>query len=357
VGRARNGLWLTAAVLGGVAAGFASERLLVHRQIAPTSPGPPLGSLAGELTYVDGPDGIRVAVEAYGPADAPQLVLAHGWVCTGRIWHEQVVSLAERYRVITYDQPGHGRTSSPGTGNYDLDLLGDTFRAVVEATTASPLVLAGHSLGGMALLNASHRFPDLFAERVTGVVLMSTTARAKAERLTLELGIQRAAQLDRAVRRIVPRLRDPRLVDLTDRATIATSDLSHLVVRAVSTGSAAAPEVVDFTQQLALNSGADVVLGLLEAVIGVDERDGLDQLVDARIPVTIVVGAQDHLTPVSLSRAMATHTGAELLVLARVGHMAPLEAPDQVNEVLLRHLEGRARTRSGRELRSGEAVA
>jgi pimeloyl-ACP methyl ester carboxylesterase len=357
VGRARNGLWLAAAVLGGVAAGFAAERLLVHRRIAPASTEAPLGSLAGELVFIDGPDGMRVAVESYGPEGAPQLVLSHGWVCTGRVWHEQVVALADRYRLITYDQPGHGRTTSPESGHYGLDLLGDTLRAVIEATAPGPLVLAGHSMGGMTLLNAAHRFPELFAERVTGTVLMSTTARAKAERLTLELGIQSAARLDRAVRRVIPRLRDPRLVDLTDRATIATSDLSHLAVRAVSTGSAALPEVVDFTQQLALNSGADVVLGLVEAILGVDERDGLDRLVNAGIPVTIIVGAQDRLTPVSLSRAMATATGAELLVLDRVGHMAPLEAPEQVNEALLRHLEGRAEPRSDRQHDRGEVVA
>jgi pimeloyl-ACP methyl ester carboxylesterase len=326
------------ALAAGTTLGFLAERRLVRPRVTAPAPRrePPLGSLAGHLEVVDGPGGLGVVVESYGPSDAPQLVLSHGWVCTGRVWHEQVAALADRYRIITYDQPGHGRTGAPGSRTYDLDLIGDTLCAVIEATARpGPLVVAGHSMGGMAVLNAARRRPDVLAGRLAGAVLLSTTSSAKSEKLTLEVGIQAAARLERGLRRIVPTLRDPRVLGVTGRITEATSDLSYLVARATSVGPDPPPGVVEFTLQLTLDSGPDIVLGLVEAVLGVDEDESLTCLT---MPTTIVVGDHDRLTPPGLSRRMAQRCGADLVVLAGVGHMAPLEAPEAVNDVLERHL-------------------
>ncbi len=373
-----------AAVAGGLALGFVAERALVRAKLVPPLPPAerPLGEISGEQRRIDGPDGTRVLVETYGPAGAPQVVLAHGWILTGRAWHEQVVRLQDRYRLVTYDQPGHGRSSPPASGAYDLDLLGDTLAAVVEAATEpGPLVVAGHSLGGMGILNAVRRHPAV-RERLAGVVLLSTTSSARSERLTLEVGIRAAARLERGIRRLVPTLRDPRVVQVADRVTTATSDLSYLVARWTAVGPDADPHIVAFTQQLALESGSDVVLGLVESVLGVDEDAGLDALAgsgvlggldaDARldadgglddlagsdvlggldalaaVPTTIVVGTHDRLTPTSLSRRMAERTRGRLVVLPRVGHMAPLEAGAEVSELLVSHLSSDGRTYGGR---------
>jgi pimeloyl-ACP methyl ester carboxylesterase len=326
-------------VLGGAALGFLAERRFVRRRLGPPAAplAVPLGSIAGEVTAIEGPEGDRIIVETYGPPDAPQLLLSHGWICTGRVWHEQVARLSDRFRIVTYDQPGHGRTPAPSSGRYDLDLLGDTLARVVQETTRpGPLVVAGHSMGGMAVLNAVRRHPEVLADRLAGVVLMSTTSSAKAEKLTLEIGIQAAARLERGIRRVVPTLRHPRVLDASHRLTAATSDLSYLVTRWTSSGPDADPAVVAFTQQLALDSGPDVVLGLVEAVLGVDEDESLTCLT---VPTTIVVGTHDKLTPLDLSRRMAARCDAELVELPRIGHMCPLEAPEEVTAVLLGHLD------------------
>ena len=326
---------------GGAALGFLAERSIVRQRLVPTLPPAdlPLGSYGGEVEGIDGPDGMRIVVETYGPADAPQLVLAHGWICTGRVWHEIVTRLVDRYRIVTYDQPGHGRSASPGSGSYDLDLIGDTLRAVVaHASRRGPLVVAGHSMGGMAVLNALRRDEALRA-RLAGVALLSTTSSAKAERLSLEVGIRAVARLERGIRRVVPALRNPRVVDLTDRLTSATSDLSYLAARWTSVGPGADPRIVAFVQQLALESGSDVVLGMAEMVLGVDEDDALDLLVD--IPTAILVGTHDRLTPMQLSVRMAERAEAELHQLADVGHMSLLEAGEEITAVLDDLLRGR----------------
>jgi pimeloyl-ACP methyl ester carboxylesterase len=293
------------AVTLGAAAGYRAERQLLRPRLRqdPRRDGPPLGALDGDLHEVRGPDGLRIAVETYGPVDAPQLVLAHGWTNTGRVWHEQVAGLADRYRIVTYDQPGHGRTSRPRSNRYSIDLLGDALRAVVEdATGPAPLVLAGHSLGGMSVLNFLGRHGDLVADRLRGVALLSTSSSARAETALLELGLAGAARFERLVRIAVPWLRDPRLLEQVGRIYSSSSDLSYLLTRFWAIGPAAAPEVVDLTEQLVLDSDPDILAGFSEAILGLDEDAALACLT---VPTRIVVGACDRLTPVSLSRRMA----------------------------------------------------
>jgi pimeloyl-ACP methyl ester carboxylesterase len=329
------------AVVVGAAAGYRAERALLRpRLTASAASSVPLGSLAGDEREIRGPDGLRITVETYGPDDAPQLVLAHGWTNTGRVWHEQVAGLADRYRIVTYDQPGHGRTSPPRSRRYTLDLLGDALRAVIEqATGPRRLVLAGHSLGGMTVLNLVARHGELVDDRLAGVALLSTTSSARAETALLELGVAGAARFERLVRIAVPWLRDPRLHELTGRVYSASSDLSYVMTRWWSLGPKAPPEVVDFVEQLVLDSDPDIIAGLTEAILGVDEDVGLMGLT---VPTRIVVGGHDRLTPTSRARRMAAQAAnAELLELPDVGHMAPLEAPVQVNAVLEELLTGR----------------
>jgi pimeloyl-ACP methyl ester carboxylesterase len=335
---ARRRRWdaTTVAAVGlGAVLGYAAERRLLRPRLQPAAhrPGIPLGQLAGELAEVRGPDGLRIAVESYGPEGAPQLLLAHGWTNTGRVWHEQVAGLADRYRVVTYDQPGHGRTSRPRSDRYSIDLLGDAMRAVVDAHVGpQPLVLAGHSLGGMTVLNFLDRHGHVVADRLRGVALLSTSSSARAETALLEIGLAGAARFERLVRIAVPWLRDPRVLEQVGRIYSSSSDLSYLLTRFWAIGPAAAPEVVDLTEQLVLDSDPDIFAGLSEAILGVDEDEALRCL---EVPTRIVVGRRDRLTPASLSRRMAERCAhATLLELPRVGHMTPLEAPAEVNAVL-----------------------
>jgi len=343
------------ALLAGAAAGFALERTVVRGRLVPelVPAEVPLGSIAGEVRELDGPAGMRVTVESYGPEDAPQLVLAHGWVCSGRAWHEQVRRLAEHVRVITYDQPGHARTCRPDDGVYTIDLLGDTLATVLEQSTRpGPVVVAGHSMGGMTILNAARRHA-VVRERLAGAVLLSTTSSARADQLSLETGIRAVARLDRIIRRLVPTLRDPRVTRNAERLYASTSDLSFLLARWTAVGPDSDPQVVAFTQEMLLSSGFDVVIGMVEPILSVDEDAGLDALEDT--PTTLVVGSRDRLTPASLTRRMAARSRAGVVELEGVGHMSLLEAGEDVTEVLRRHLDGEvARAEDGRWELAGE---
>lgn len=334
--RRRRGLTALAVGALGLALGFVAERRLVHPRLSSEVPAPDRPSAPGEELTVAGPGGIPLAVERRGPTGAPQLVLVHGWLCSTRVWDPTVERLAATHRLIAYDQPGHGRTPRPPDGRYDLDLLGDALVAVIEgASEPGRLVLVGHSLGGMTVLNALRRHRERLDGRVGATVLVSTTSSARrdpAERRRLELGIRAFANLQRVLAPIASGLRRPGLVDLASRVTGTTSDLSTLITRVVGLGPDADAAVAEATTRMVLGAGPDPALGLVDAVLGLDEDDALELLP----PSTAVVGSADRLTPPVLTRRMAARAGARLDVveLPRVGHLPPFEAPDALAAVL-----------------------
>jgi len=66
----------------------------------------------GEQRWVGSADGTRLNVQLHGPKDAPAVVFSHGWTCSTRYWNPQVRALGADYRVITYDQRGHGASAN-----------------------------------------------------------------------------------------------------------------------------------------------------------------------------------------------------------------------------------------------------
>ncbi len=343
------------AVAGGAAAGYLAERATLGPRLAATASaardpgtGTPLGQIAGETREVAGPDGVRLLVESYGPAgaggdggvDAPTIVFAHGWTNTRRVWHEQVAGLSDRFRLVTYDQPGHGLSSRSRTQVYDMDLFGDALAAVVDSLPGTdPIVLCGHSLGGMTVMNFARRYPDLF-DRVASVLLLATTSRAIVDDVKLGFGVHAVARIERRVRRLFDLVR-PSAVALAETVYQASTDLSYLITREVALTSDAESRYVDFTEQLLLDSDFDMVTGVIAPILSLDEDESLAGI---DVPTTIVVGSRDRLTPVGLSRRMADRCPtADLMVLRGYGHMIQLEAHDVVND-LLEHAAERVRT-------------
>lgn len=328
---------LVAATAAGAGMGYLVERTLLRGRLdVPPPEGPALGSIEGTTRILRGPDGTRVLVESYGPerAGAPQIVCSHGWVCTGRVWHEQVMGLADRWRVVTYDQPGHGRTSSPASGTYDMDLFGDTLATVVaEATLPGPVVLCGHSLGGMAILNFARRHPQLLAERVTGALLMSTTASTLLASAELGAGGLVLARVERGVEQLLA-LGGRRAATVADRVYRASSDLSFALTRLFGLGPAAEARYVDFTEQLLLDSDLDMITAVAAPILGLDDREAPACL---RVPTIVIVGGADRLTPISAARQLVAECpAAELVVLPGIGHMTPLEAAHTITALLER---------------------
>lgn len=247
----------------------------------------------------------------------PTLVLAHGWTMTHRSW----LPVIERIRavggisVIAYDQRGHGR-STPGEPPISVRRLGaDLAEVIGVAAPTGPLVLAGHSMGGMALLAYAGLHPTEVRDRVRGVGLVATSAG--------DLGGTESRLQDVGVRVLarVPGLHLGRFItDSGQRRLLFGPHAEAAAVRLTRDQVASTP--------LSTFGGYYAAMGEHDEVASLAALEG--------IPVEILVGEQDRMTPPRHSAALADLIPqARLQVLPDCGHMLPYEATGEVVEALL----------------------
>jgi len=109
-------------------------------------------------------DGIPIHSSSAGTG--PTLVFVHGWTCDSTSWAAQVPAFDKKYRVITLDLPGHGKSGSPKDGKFSMDLFARAVEAVRVEANAQRIVLIGHSMGAPVIRQYAHLYPD----RVAGLV-------------------------------------------------------------------------------------------------------------------------------------------------------------------------------------------
>ena len=121
------------------------------------------------------PDGTALHIEKYGPPDGPVVVLTHGAGANRTSWYYVIRALQDRFQVIVWDMPGLGHSARPADGDYSLERHARDLNAVVGVAGGRPVVLVGHSMGGMVVLTFCRLFAELLGERVRGVVLVDTS--------------------------------------------------------------------------------------------------------------------------------------------------------------------------------------
>jgi pimeloyl-ACP methyl ester carboxylesterase len=132
----------------------------------------------GRVVTVRSKDGIRLHTEVFGPEDGYPIVLSHGITCALRVWAYQIADLSTDYRVIAFDHRGHGKSGVPPRRHrYGLDVLANDLNAVLEATLApgERAVIAGHSMGGIAITSWADKYADRVSQRADAVALINTT--------------------------------------------------------------------------------------------------------------------------------------------------------------------------------------
>lgn len=170
-------------------------------------------------------------------APPPTVVFTHGYCLSQDVWHFQRAALRGAVRTVYWDQRSHGRSArAPGGGPVTIDQLGRDLKAVLdEAVPEGPIVLVGHSMGGMTVMALADRYPEFVAERVTGVALIGTSAGGLGE-LTYGLPLPSAGV--KAVRRVVPGVLRAMVAQsaLVERGRRATADLLAGLVKRYSFG-------------------------------------------------------------------------------------------------------------------------
>lgn len=370
-----------AAALGGVTAQRHRVRTLRSAELEPT-PVDDFDDLRPDRTYsVAAVDGTVLQVEEVGPVDAPlTVVFAHGWTLRMGSWHFQrfgltgpdgagappgavggddgpelplppAPGLAEsgpidgadgaddlpelpELRLVFFDQRSHGRSSRGPADHSTIDYLASDLRQVIDtAAPDSPVVLVGHSMGGMAILALAGEEPDWFAERVLGIGLICTGATWLRPGQWNKVLVTGGNPLVRGVASLAGRF--PTMIE---RGRASSRDAAWLATR---TFGFARPDVsaslVDYLDEMISDTPADVIAEFAPGLLVFDRASALPTL--SGIPTVIIGGDQDRMTPIARSRAMAQALPeARLVVVEGVGHVAMMEAPDVVDAALRRLL-------------------
>ncbi|MFD9846932.1 alpha/beta fold hydrolase [Streptomyces parvus] len=350
----------------GAAAGVAVERLTVGRgmrkkaRLALDATGP-YGSLRGTPGRAVADDGTELYYEvdeveaAPGTADesassgtrrrrlfgrkAPApvtVVFSHGYCLGQDSWHFQRAALRGLVRAVYWDQRSHGR-SGRGRSQADgvpvgIDQLGRDLKAVIDAAAPEgPLVLAGHSMGGMTMMALADQYPALIRDRVAAVALIGTSSGKLGE---VNFGLPTAGV--NAVRRVLPGVLKAlgSQAELVEKGRRATADLFAGPIKRYSFGSRDVdPAVARFAERLIEATPIDVVAEFYPAFTEHDKSGALPGF--REVPVLILAGDKDLVTPSSHSEAIAdVLPDAELVIVPDAGHLVMLEHPETVTDRL-----------------------
>lgn len=346
------GAWTALAVFGAVL-GFIAGRYMLGQ---PTRDDPydprdpydvePFGALRGPRVPVTTDDGVELHVEVDEPATRaapPELtvVFSHGYALDHTIWHFQRRDLRGSARLVFWDHRSHGHSARAPAESVRIERLGQDLGAIVDTVAPDgPVVLVGHSMGGMAILSLVEQRPELLDDRVVGIGLLNTSARG-LERATLGL----PGPLGRVTRRVTPAAvaalaRSPELVD---RSRVHGRDLAYVITRRYSFSRAVSPSLVRLTARMNASTPIEAVAAFLP-MFGSD-LDLLQALTRMqRVPTAVLGASGDRLLPVEHSREIAgLLTHADYVEVNGSGHMALMERHDIATAQLRRLLE-RVRT-------------
>lgn len=255
--------------------------------------------------------GIDLYYEEQG--DGPPLLLIFGFTGDGHGWAQQLPAFAPRFRTVTYDNRGVGRSSAP-EGGYTIAEMADDTIGLLDALGIERAHIVGYSMGGQIAQEIAISAPD----RVDRLVLASTWARGDT---LFNSVIDVWGEIYRQG---------------VDLETCAKFGFTWLLTGSFMDAPGALAQMLALATTHPFPPPSQGVWGQSRAVIGSDTRDRLDRIL---APTLVLVGRQDILTPVTFSEELARGIpNATLHVLERGGHGAPFECTADFNQAIVAFL-------------------
>jgi pimeloyl-ACP methyl ester carboxylesterase len=318
----------------------------------------PLGAAsrsADRTALVKTDDDVLLAVEEIGPADAPlTVVFVHGYTLSMASWTFQRRTLAAELatenghrpdaRLVFYDQRGHGSSGRGHSENSTIDQLARDLSAVLEARVPrGPVVLVGHSMGGMTIMGLAALRPDLFGPKVAAVALISTSSGNLAD---LTFGLPELLTRVRAAVFPVAAWTMRRRPAFAERTRRMAADIVSAATRALSFASSDVDRaLVHYVDAMIAGTPVDVIAEFYPALAGLDETGSLKPL--RAIPTLVLTGDKDKLIPKEHSEHIVEELpDAEFVVVPDAGHLVLLEKPAEVSSALTALLRRAAATTS-----------
>ena len=331
----RKVLGIAASAAGVAAAGTAIGVARHRRVIARRGAGDEatFGSLRSTPVTVVASDGVPLHVEVDEPEGrgAPvTVVFVHGYALNLDCWHFQRAGYRGLVRAVYYDQRSHGRSGRSTDDHATIDQCGKDLRQVLDDVTEGPVVLIGHSMGGMSIIALAEAHPELFGSKVVGVGLISTTAGGLDPHRLFAPALPRTIGSTLALRGVAFLGRGHRTVDVLRRASRAVATVATDLF---AFGDDVPESYVRFVDQMLSETPFEVIAEFFPTFGSLDKFETVAAL--SAVPVSIVCGTDDRLTAIGHSRKLQSRIeGSTLLECEGAGHMVILERHEQVNAAL-----------------------
>lgn len=285
-----------------------------------------------ESTFVTR-DGTKLHVVESGPVDAPVTAyFVHGWTQDNTGWGPIIEHLPSDVRVVRHDNRGHGKSDPALPGTRTLEALADDLAEVIEARVPhGPIVLIGHSMGGMTLMALAERHPELVGSRVAGVAFVATSS---GNMNRISLGLKGA--LGRSVPRVEPILR--KLLERRKKGTLPGNPrVLASAGRWLVFGKKAKREHVIETVRIAWTAHPASLGGFIDTMFAHDRTVVLSALRET--PTVVMAGDRDRLCPVDHARAIADGLeDTDFVLFPGAGHMLMYERTREVAREVVRLL-------------------
>jgi 3-oxoadipate enol-lactonase len=268
--------------------------------------------ISGENLKVSFND-LTVNYDDNGPVYAPCVLFVHGTPFNKSIWDLQAEALKSNYRVVTYDLRGHGQTTATEKRPLSIDQFTDDLLSFMDALEIDKVMLCGHSMGGYIALDAVDKYPERFnALILTGTQCMEDSEETKTEREA-----------------IIRRLKDHGI------GQFAEENMRSLFA---NTSFTTRKEEVRSVRKMILETNVNSVIDTLQCLSA--RRESCSNLWSIKMPVQIIVGREDIVTPPSAADFMHDNiSGSTLSQIEYAGHLANLENTHEFNQIFRKFVD------------------
>lgn len=255
---------------------------------------------------------ISVCYSDDGNDAGPAIIFIHGFPFNKSMWHFQVAALKDKYRLITYDVRGHGKTDI-GTEDFTIDLFTKDLIALIDELELEKVALCGLSMGGYIALDAMEKHP----ERIEALILCDTQCSAE----TAEAAEKKMKAIE--------------IIKVNRMGQFADESIKNLF----------APESYNTKQEevaavleMIMDTNTEALCKALEALA--TRRSTCEKLHEINVPVLVLVGTEDRVTPPAASRLMSAKIPtSKMITIIHAGHVANMENPQAFNEAFINFMQ------------------
>jgi 3-oxoadipate enol-lactonase len=256
-------------------------------------------------------DGVKISWEETGKGDPILLIMGLGW--TSHMWHRTRDLLAAKYRVITFDNRGVGRSDVP-PGPYPIATMAADAAAVLDAAGVKSAHLYGISMGGMIAQEFTLQYPARVKSLILGCTAAGGPAALQPAPEVLQVLMRRGMKPEEAIEAIDPFIYEP-----------GTS-----------------PELLAEDRKLRIEwyPTADGYIGQLQGIMMWEAYNRLSQIA---VPTLVVHGESDQLIPAGNAKLLADRIpNAQLVMISNASHIFPTDQPKITDEAVLSFLSAQS---------------